>query len=451
MRLLVLLSSFGVLLLCAANVWLNGPSALAILLTLTTALIAWQIWQHSQLQQRQTTLVLKALANQDTSLTIRGQPRLQSLLAEVQQQLSESRRQAEAKAQYLQTLLSQLDIAVLEFTDSGELLQANPAAQRLLSVVQFKQLQQGQFEPANLQQLAIILQQTNTHYQGQFQWQQLGYTDRLALSIVCTRIAGQVRKLVTLQSIDQALLQQEVQAYQQMTQVLTHEIANSVTPMASLAQSCQHILPAADTVLNQEQHTDLTDALATILRRGQHLTEFILSFNQLSQPVQPRLLQIDLVEVIKNCLALQREAFQQQSIEVQLMMPPQVKLWLDEALIEQVIINLLQNALDAMYDVVQKQLTINLQHNIQQLWQLDIVDNGPGISEQVAQQIFIPFFTTKQTGSGIGLSLSRALLQAQDAQLQYLPSYLSNSMSSNTIKNKPSITPGSCFRIVFKQ
>ncbi|MCS4309314.1 nitrogen fixation/metabolism regulation signal transduction histidine kinase [Rheinheimera pacifica] len=435
LRFALLLGSFSVLLILAYRQWLAGPSALAVMLSLTALLCAVFIWRHNRKQQHQTALVLKALANQDTSLTLRGQSTLQSLLAQVQQQLSNSRQQAEARAQYLQALLSQLDIAVLEFTDNNHLLQANPAAQRLLSPAQYQQLQLGRFNEGNLQLLAAVLKQTNTHYQGQLQWQQHGYQDRLALSIVCTRIQGQLRKLVTLQSIDQALLQQEVQAYQQLTRVLTHEIANSVTPMASLAQSCQQILPAADTVLNHSDHADLDEALSTINRRGQHLAGFIQSFKQLSQPVQPRLEHTDLVAIIHNCLALQRSAFARHGIQLHTSLPAQAMLWLDEALMEQVLINLLQNAMDAMTEVTQKQLTLSLQPDTQQHWQLDIADSGPGISAAVAQQIFIPFFTTKQTGSGIGLSLSRALLQVQDAQLNYVPGE----------------EPGSCFRISFQQ
>ncbi len=434
-RLLLLLGSFAVLLMLAYRQWLAGPSALAVMLTLAVLLLAGLIWQHCRTRQHQTALVLKALANQDTSLSLRGQPELQQLLLQVQQQLSHSRQQAEVKAQYLQTLLSQLDIAVLEFAADGQLLQANPAAQRLLSPAQYQQLQQGRFDAANLAQLATILQGTTTHYQGQLQWQQQGYTDRLALSIVCTRIQGQLRKLVTLQSINQALLQQEVQAYQQLTRVLTHEIANSVTPMASLAQSCQQILPAAGTVLSTDDHIDLNEALSTINRRGQHLAGFILSFKQLSQPVQADLQQLDLVLIITNCLALQRDALAQPGVRLVTELPTQAMLWLDEALMEQVLINLLQNALDAMQHSGQKQLTVTLQRNARQQWQLDIADTGPGIDPDVARQIFIPFFTTKPTGSGIGLSLSRALLQGQDAQLDYVPGD----------------TPGSCFRILFKQ
>ncbi|EGM77886.1 histidine kinase [Rheinheimera sp. A13L] len=434
-RLLLLLGSFTVLLILAYRQWQSGASAFAVVLTLVTVLAAWLIWQHCSTRQRQTALVLKALANQDTSLNLRDQPELQKLLAQVQQQLGNSRQQAEARSQYLQTLLSQLDVAVLEFASDGHLLQANPAAMRLLSTVQYQQLLQGRFDEVNLALLAAKLQSTATHYQGQLQWQQPGYTDRLALSIVCTRIQGQLRKLVTLQSINQALLQQEVQAYQQLTRVLTHEIANSVTPMASLAQSCQQILPAAGTVLSQDDHVDLSEALTTINRRGQHLADFILSFKQLSQPVQADLKQTNLVAIVKNCLALQRDAISQSGVELKTDFPAKALLWLDEALMEQVLINLLQNALDAMQHSEQKQLTVMLERNAQQQWQLNINDSGSGIAPEVAQQIFIPFFTTKATGSGIGLPLSRALLQVQDAQLEY----------------KPADQSGSCFSIRFAQ
>jgi two-component system nitrogen regulation sensor histidine kinase NtrY len=435
LRFALLLGSFAALLILAYRQWLAGPSALAVALTLGALLLAGLIWQHSKTQQRQAALVLKALANQDTSLTLRNQPGLQHLLAQAQQQLSSSRQQAEARAQYLQSLLSQLDIAVLEFADNNQLLQANPAAQRLLSAAQYQQLQHGHFDDVSLQPLLAILSQINTHYQGQLHWQQAGYTDRLALSIVCTSIQGKLRKLVTLQSINQVLLQQEVQAYQQLTRVLTHEIANSVTPMASLAQSCRQILPPVGAVLSQDDHADLTEALVTINRRGQHLADFILAFKQLSQPQQPQLEHTNLVTIIHNCLALQRDAIAQQAVQLDTQLPAQAMLWLDETLMEQVLINLLQNALDAMQHSMQQQLSVILQRNAQQQWQLDIIDSGPGISEQVAQQMFIPFFTTKPTGSGIGLSLSRALLQAQDAQLEYVPGE----------------APGSCFRIRFTQ
>lgn len=432
LRLLLQLLSFAVLLVLSALQWQRGPSALALTLSLAAALMAVMIWQSCRTQQRQTALVLKALTNQDSTMTLHGQPQLTRLMQQARQQLSLSRQQAEDRAQYLQTLLSQLDVAVLEFSADNQLLQANPAGRRLLSASQYQALQQADFSPEGLALLAQVLANTTSLYHGQLAWSQPGYTDRLAVSIVCTRLQGQLRKLVTLQSINQALLQQELQAYQQMTRVLTHEIANSVTPMASLAQSCLALLPPPGSTVTPEQQQDFAEALTTINRRGQHLSAFIAAFKQLSQPVQATLHRCDLVAIIHNCVALQRAELNRMQIALQLQLPDCVMLWLDEALTEQVLINLLQNALDAMQHSSEKQLTLCLQHTAQQQWQLDICDTGPGISAQAAEQIFIPFFTTKTQGSGIGLSLSRALLQAQDARLDYVP-----------------LTSGSCFRIRF--
>lgn len=432
-KLPLLLLAFTVGIVATCLLWQSGLIAPVLLLLIGCILLAWRIWRRDHQQQQQSVLVLKALANQDSTLSLPGNSPLQQLLQQVQTQLMTSRQQAEDKAQYLQTLISQLDIAVLEFDATDRLLQANPAAQRLLCASQFQQLQTGHAEDPSLHQLLTLVQACHSHFQGQLVWQQPGFTDRLAISIVCTRLQRQSRKLVTLQSINQALLQQEVQAYQQLTRVLTHEIANSVTPMVSLAQSGLQLLPAAGQALTTEDRADLRSAFDTINRRSQHLSQFILSFKQLSQPVQPELQRVDLVNIIHSCLALQRELRASQNVTLQLHLPEQAMLWLDPALMEQVLINLLQNALDAMQSSQQKTLQLTLHAGSRQQWYLDIADTGPGINPQVAAQIFIPFFTTKAQGSGIGLSLARALLQVQDAQLQLLPDRAS----------------GSCFRIAF--
>ena len=432
-KLPLLLLAFTASIVATCLLWQSGLIAPVLLLLLGSMLLAWHIWRRDRQQQQQSVLVLKALANQDSTLSLPGNSPLQQLLQQVQTQLMSSRQQAEDKAHYLQTLFSQLEIAVLEFGDNNQLLQANPAAQRLLSASQYQQLVAGNVTDPSLRQLLTQVQSCHGHVQGQLIWQQPGFTDRLALSIVCSRLQSQLRKLVTLQSIQQALLQQEVQAYQQLTKVLTHEIANSVTPMVSLAQSGLQLLPAAGQALTTDDLADLQAAFATIDRRSQHLSQFILSFKQLSQPAQPELQQVDLVRIIHSCLALQREIRARQNVTLHLNLPEHAVLWLDPALMEQVLINLMQNALDAMQSGKEKTLSLTLQPGPRQHWYLDIADTGPGITAQVAAQIFIPFFTTKAQGSGIGLSLARALLQVQDAQLHLLPAS----------------TSGSCFRITF--
>lgn len=401
--------------------------ALVLLIMLVVAIFL--VWLQFSRQQQQTALVLKALANQDVSFKLRQQPQLQRLLQDVQQQLIHSRQQAEIRAQYLAALLVQLDVAVLEFDQDNRLLQANPAAERLLSKAMLAQAEQGLTaeSEAPLSLLWQKLQHKRAQQQGELLWLQQGVQDRLAFSLVQSHIQGQPRKLLTLQSIQQQLLHQEVQAYQQLTRVLTHEIANSITPMVSLAQSSLALLPAVEQPLDAETHADLCLASQTIAQRGQHLSTFIQSFKQLSTPVKSELQAVDITTLLRQVQRLLAQELQAISFHTQLPDEPPV-LWLDPALTTQVLINLIKNAVEALHKTPQGVITCTL--HCQERWFLDIHDNGPGVANSAVDKLFIPFFTTKSSGSGIGLSLARMLMQAQGGELSYIQQ-----------------TVGACFRL----
>ncbi|MCC5827612.1 ATP-binding protein [Alkalimonas sp.] len=412
--------------LLVGSTWLLGWlglafNALTLLLLLVLGLACGLLLQHSRKLQRQTTLLLKALANQDVSFRLPQQPELQSLWQQVQQQLMHSRQQAEARAQYLNALLTQLEVAVLEFDQHNRLLQANPAAERLLGSQLLEQTRQGLCEdsPGALPLLWQKLQQPEALQKGELLWQSEGGQDRLAFSLVQSQLLGQPRKLLTLQSIQQQLLAQEVRAYQQLTRILTHEIANSINPMVSLAQSSLTLLPVAGSVLDAESHADLQLATTTIARRGEHLSQFIAAFKTLSTPVQAELAAVSLADSLARVQRLLQQELA--GIELCTLMPTELPpLWLDPALLEQVLINLLKNAAEALQATSQPRIECQA-HYQHPHWLLDIADNGPGITASAAEQLFVPFFTTKASGSGIGLSLARALMQAQGGELRYLP------------------------------
>ncbi|MCH8536679.1 MAG: PAS domain-containing protein [Alkalimonas sp.] len=409
---------FSAFLLGWQGLRLNAQTALLLSLMLSGI---WLLLHYGCKQQRQTELALRALANQDVSFRLRYQPQLQTLYAEVQQQLQLSRQQAEARAHYLTALLAQLEVAVLEFDQHNQLLQANPAAERLLGHELVQQARQGLTAQSkgSLQLLWQKLQQPKASQKGELVWQAPAGHDRLAFSLVHSQLLGQPRKLLTLQSIQQQLLAEEVKAYQQLTRVLTHEIANSINPMVSLAQSSLAMLPAAGDELDHDSHADLTLASQTIARRGEHLSQFIASFQQLSTPVQADLKPVQLAEQLQQVLQLLSHELA--DIQVELELPQQIPaLWLDPALLQQVLINLLKNAFEAMKGREARSLHIKA-HCPYQHWLLEMTDSGPGIADSAAEKLFIPFYTTKSSGSGIGLSLARALMQAQGGELQYLP------------------------------
>lgn len=393
-------------------------STLLCLLLILASL--WILKQQFYQQQRQTELVLQAMKNQDVSFGFRNQPELQRLVAQVQASLIHSRQQVEAKADYLAALLVQLEVAVLEFDQHNRLLQANPAAERLLGKALLLQAQQGltaDSEGALLLlwqklQLGVALQK------GELLWQHQGVQDRLAFSLVQSQLLGQPRKLLTLQSIRQQLLQQEVRSYQQLTRVLTHEIANSITPMVSLAQSCQVMLGSAGSIPDEDSLADMQLATETIARRGLHLNSFIQAFKQLSSPVSTELKPVLVAEILQQVIHfLHAELMGIRVKTEQAATMPQ--LWLDAGLLEQVLINLLKNAAQALQGQAAAEISCVFQQQAGHWW-LDIVDNGPGVAPGAADNLFIPFYTTKSSGSGIGLTLARSLMQAQGGELVYV-------------------------------
>ncbi|OBP13364.1 hypothetical protein A5320_18810 [Rheinheimera sp. SA_1] len=383
----------------ACWLWINEQhfSARLVLCLVFTGFSLYQLWQLYQAPQQQTQRLLQALANADLSLQDQQQPATAALLQQIRSQLLYAREQAESRANYLQTLLSQLDIAVLRLSEQGEVLEQNPAAQRL----------QSQTGPVLLERVRSLLQAPPSQHTTL----QLP-EDVLALSMVRTRLLGEWSYLLTLQSIRSPLQQQKVQAYQQLLRVLNHEMANSITPMTSLTESVRQLLQAPDA----EDLADAQLALATVQQRGNHLLQFLDRFRSLTQPIHCELCRTPLQPLVEHSLRL----LQAQYPQLHWQWPEQTEIssevWCDPALLEQVLLNLATNAIQAVSASAPVLLTLTISRRQERIL-LDITDNGVGISQDAVHSLFTPFFTTKAKGNGIGLALSRQLMQAMDGDL----------------------------------
>jgi nitrogen fixation/metabolism regulation signal transduction histidine kinase len=373
--------------------------------------------------------VINALANNDPTLGLARSDPLSEKLAQLREQIQHSRLDAEVQAQYLQALLIHLDIAILVIDDKDDILHKNPASERLLGHLTNN--------ISSLNKLGELISQTKTSQRATMSFQKSEHSDdTLSVHISCCEIQGKSLKVVSIQSIYQALIAKEQQAYKQLTRVLTHEVANSITPLASLAHTAVDLLPDELFFNDSEDKEDLNEALVTLANRTSQLSAFIKSFHQITSLPKPNLAEINLVELVENVLVLFKGEMKKQHIKLSFTVRSSALLMADDAQLEQALINIIKNAIEALSKVELKEISLKLyqtENSTRQELLLDIEDSGAGIVNHVKEQIFVPFFTTKKKGTGIGLSLSRQIMIQHGGDLSY-------------IEKKDC---GACFRLAF--
>jgi nitrogen fixation/metabolism regulation signal transduction histidine kinase len=423
-----LLALIGCIVLLTHNYIKTGLSASWLWLLLITISLIVYLFSLFNRQHKQPIQVIKALANGDSTLGLSANHPMRQYFEKVKQQMQLARFNAEQQAQFLQALLVHVDIAVLVCDAQGKIIESNPAVAKLLgkSVLNFSEL-------AHIGTLVLT---TKRNIRSTVQWLVGEQQDTLSIHISIAEIQGQVRKIVTLHSIHDVLLNKEQQAYKRLTEVLTHEVANSVTPLASIAQTCQGLIPEGLNFTEEESKQDLCLALKTIESRTQYLGEFIEGFRQISRLPKPNLMPAKLAPILERVVILNQQQLTQYNITLTLSINNQHLVMIDSVQVEQVLINLVKNAIEAVQSYAdnteQGKITLSVaQNNSQQLY-VEVADNGAGIAEHVIDMIFVPFFTTKQQGSGIGLSLSKQIMISHGGDLIYV-----------------SRTQGACFRCVF--
>ena len=226
-------------------------------------------------------------------------------------------------------------------------------------------------------------------------------TIQLALSGMEFVIQGRPLTVASMKNIHSVLDSQETEAWQKLIRVLTHEIMNSITPVTSLSELLEHQIEDFDG--NEEERAEIRRMLQTIRRRGDGLIRFVNSYREVSHLPQPLLKIYTSQELLTGVVRL----MYREPNDLHLILPPKgQRLMADKDLIEQVLINLIKNAREN--DATDIRISAGLSSGERPY--IRIEDNGAGIEQEVLDRIFIPFFTTKPTGSGIGLTISRQIM-----------------------------------------
>jgi two-component system nitrogen regulation sensor histidine kinase NtrY len=322
-----------------------------------------------------------------------------------------ARSEKEAKAHFVESVLDHLGVAIIVFSADGTVEIFNAAARKLLQIKR----------PFNIQALmAIDLELVNRLFDartdesftlqvnaGQRQLQ-------LAISVRLFRTGTREVKMVSLQNISDQLEQVELETWQNLIKVLTHEIMNSITPITSLAGTANQIITetAADAVLHSEDREDLLDALSTIEKRSQGLLSFVGAFRNISQLPPPNISSFALEELFSHVSRLVKKKAGELNIDFSYEILPgrDLNIRADYEMLEQVLLNLLFNSIDSLAETGDPRIRLKAFLDDTGHIIITVTDNGTGIPREELGKIFIPFFTTKKTGTGIGLSLSRQIM-----------------------------------------
>ena len=340
---------------------------------------------------------------------------LQDLFNQVMVKFQQTRSEKEEQYRYLQTIIQHVGIGLIVFHSNGDLQMINNAAKRLLRVRQLKNLKQMSHLDENLGQTLLELRSgERTLIKVQ--------SAELELAVHATKffIRDNNYTLVSLQNIQSELQEKEMEAWQILIRVLTHEIMNSMTPITSMTATALDLLGSLDNhpqgekerALTPEVLDDIGEALGTIHKRSLGLSDFVGAYRNLTLIPKPMFKIFPLEELFIRVNTLMAKKLRDNKVDFLWQVNPEtLELTADPALIEQLLINLILNSIEAFTNQKEKSIDLLASLDENSRIQIQVKDNGPGIDKQAQNNIFIPFFTTKKNGSGIGLSLSRQIMR----------------------------------------
>lgn len=328
-----------------------------------------------------------------------------------------ARSEKEEHWQYLNTVVQQVRTGILSFDPEGNVQLINANARRFMGVTSIKNIEElREKNPALLSALREVEPGKSTLYKS---------SQDVLLTIQASelRIRGSNMKLLTLQNIQSELQQQEIEAWQNLTRVLRHEIMNSITPISSLTSTLREILDHDMTrnkthyELREEGADDLREGLTTIENRSKGLIKFIDAYREYTSLPQPKLKTVNVKGFIERVIQLMRPDIKKTPVTINWTCESEyLTVQADEEMIEQVLINLVKNSWEALADTPNATIMVKGYYSGVHVV-IDVTDNGPGIIQEAMNKVFVPFFTTKKSGSGIGLSLSRQIMQMHNGSL----------------------------------
>ncbi len=231
-----------------------------------------------------------------------------------------------------------------------------------------------------------------------------------------TEIFGQDYFIVLLDSIQNVVEKKEKDAWINLMKVISHELLNSITPIRSICQNLEDLVEQDS--LSTEDLEDIKNSVQTMLRRSDHLQKFVEGYRKLAMLPSPKKEKAALQQLVENCIQVMNPLFRKSNIEVINAVTQNYLINVDSQQIEQVLINLLTNSINALENSNLKQIFISAEAKNNRIF-IKVSDSGKGIEKEIEDKIFLPFFTTRTEGAGIGLTLSKNIIEAHGGYISH--------------------------------
>jgi nitrogen fixation/metabolism regulation signal transduction histidine kinase len=347
---------------------------------------------------------------------------LEEIFNEIRNIYRDASIEREVHYQYLQFIINHINVTLICFCADGAISVFNPAARKMLGVTApdhisiIKKINEDLYE--------LILKLSS----GQNEMIKLILKGELMqLSVYASEFKLQEvpHKLVSIQDIKEELETQELESWQKLIRVLTHEIMNSVTPISSLSSAINEMMTEENGTMKPlsgipaEDADDMYSSLRTIEERSKGLLKFVSNYKDLTRLPQPVFMNIKLVEIFDDVSSLMTKTLDKHKIAFEVFSEgPETAIYADKDMILQVLINLIVNAIDALEKKRNKKIRMT-GFRLGEKTFIQVSDNGQGIDRESIDKIFIPFFTTKKKGSGIGLNLARQIMRLHKGSIYF--------------------------------
>ena len=409
-----------VMLMAGACVWLTMEHNW-LWLSVVFPTLVWTVWGFYRFytyNNRKVAFLLDAIENHDSAVHFYEQvvdkdsSQVNVMLNRIARILHNVKQETIQREKYYELIMDFVETGIVVIDDKGTVFQKNQKALKLL----------GMEVLTNVRQLSRVSEHLEKAFAEAHSGQklQVEYATERGMMHLSMRVSGMVIQdkqlhIIALNDINHELDEREIDSWIRLTRVLTHEMMNSLTPVTSLSETLL-ALPGA------QADEELRQGLETIRTTGKGLVNFVMSYRKLTRLPSPEPTLFDVYPFLLRMVQLAKHQHPCPNIRITLeKISEDLMVFADESMLAQVMTNLLKNAIHAIGASEDGEIRLRAFVDDQDMIHIEVSNNGPEITPEMAEQIFIPFFTTKEDGSGIGLSLSKQMMRLQGGSISLLP------------------------------